>query len=106
MLSCNAKNILRALREATDHELTYNALMLDLHLSWNDVKSASDMLVEQRLAFRKEKGAFPVSSVVLNENGRDLRRYRFNNAVSFLFRSVIVPIFVAAVVAFLTARLS
>lgn len=64
------------------------------------------MLVEQRLAFRKEKGAFPVSSVVLNENGRDLRRYRFNNAVSFLFRSVIVPIFVAAVVAFLTARLS
>lgn len=106
MLSRNAKNILRALREAPDHERSYNALMLDLRLSWNDVKSASDMLVEQRLAFCKEKGTFPVSSVVLNENGRDLWRYRFNNAVSFLFRSVIVPIFVAAVVAFLTARLS
>ena len=106
MLSRNAKSILRALREATDRELTYNALMLDLRLSRNDVMSASDMLVEQRLAFRKEKGAFPVSSVVLNENGRDLRRYRFNDAVSLLFRSVIVPIFVAAVVAFLTARLS
>lgn len=102
MLSRNAKNILRILDKATDHRRSFNSLQLDLHLSWNDVRSACDALVSHRLAFYDGNAPEHAPAAILSEPGRHYAAYTAKQVGAYIVKSVVVPIIVALITTLVT----
>ena len=106
MLSKNERNIFKLAKKSNENKVEYTDAQKSLKLSRDDVQSACNSLISRGLAEEKKysptHGSWIPWGIVLSEKGRHRARYALEEFLSFLFRSILVPI----VVAFLTSLIT
>ena len=110
MLSKNEREIFRLAKDSKENKIKYSKAQELLNLSFDDVKSACKSLISKNLAEEKHYSPHPGSwipwGIVLSERGRHRIRYAIEDFISFLFKSILVPIVVAFITTLFTIWLN
>lgn len=110
MLSKNERKIFKLAKKSKENKLDYSVAQETLGITYDDVQSACKSLILRGLAEEKKYSpsheAWIPWGIVLSEKGRHRVRYAVEEFLSFLLRSILVPIIVAFLTTLITIWLT
>ncbi len=110
MFSRNERKIFELAKRSKQNKVSYQEMKDSIGIGHDDAKSACNSLIEKGYASEKYYSPIPGSSIpwgiVLSEKGRHRLRYVIELFISFLVKSVIVPIVVAFITTLITIWLT